>query len=261
MAKFEVTGLTKKELAERRETYEARRERRGETDERPPFDERFCLWKIPRQPEDYEGPPRYCTKIAYKELESGRPICDIHYKPNFQTPRPENLDNPRTASMTHGMTAELKSLRQDLSEKDRALYDWIVERYSDAYDLDLSADPAVAVDLHRLAMEIVRAERGRGHLIEEGEVHEKKIRDDEGHFVVDENGKVVTEKSEHYLAQMMHRQDKKITDLHRELLVSRRERSKHDTADEAVEGIKSFAEIGAQILDRDDKEYDPDDWD
>lgn len=259
MAKDTLTGLTEEELVERRDTYESRREKRGETDERPPFEDRFCLWTIPNQPEDYDGPPRYCMHIATEMQGPRRTVCPVHHQKNFGGAE-ENLEDPRTAATKHGMNAKLENLRRDFTDKDKALYDWIVDGYADAYDIDVENDPAAAYDLHRLAAEIVRAERGRGWLIREGEVHEKDRYSDEGALVRDKHGDVVTEKSEHYLAGMMHRQDKKLTDLHRELLVSRKERAKNENEKKVADGFKEFSEVGAALLGREENDYDPDDW-
>lgn len=259
MAKTKVTGILESELPERRETYEKRRRRRGDLDSRPPFEDRFCLWKIPKQPDDYDGPDRYCMGIGTHD-QGSRTVCKVHYRDNFGG-NPETLEDPRTAAIKHGMKAKLDNLRRDFDEKDEALYDWIVDSYAENYDIDVENDPAAAYDLHRLAAEIVRAERGRGFLLREGEVHEKDRYSDEGVLVRDEQGEVVTEKSEHYLAGMMHRQDKKLTDLHRELLVSRKERSKQESVDQAVDAFKDFASLGDTLINREENEYDPDEWD
>lgn len=258
MAQDTLTGLTEEELEDRRETYEDRRERRDETDERPPFEERFCLWKIPFQPDWYDGPPRYCMKVATEEQPS-RTTCDVHYTEGFAVPNTEDL-TPRTAAITHGMNAKLENLRRDFSEEDKALYDWIVDSYAEAYDIDVENDPASAYDLHRLAAEVVRAERGRYHVLEEGEVHEKDRYSSEGQLIVDDRGEVVTEKSEHYLHGMLSRQDKKLTELQRELLVSRKERARQGNAEEATEGIKKLGDIGEALIARSDNEYDAEEW-
>lgn len=172
-------------------------------------------------------------------------------------PNAQNLD--KLGAMKHGMDATRAHLVEDFDEKDRKLYDWILDEYPEAYDINVSEDPSAAYDLHRLAAEIVRAERGRGYLISEGEVTEKEQYNDEGRLVYDDEGNVVTEKSEHYLAKMMHRQDKKITKLQKELGITRKERERQSTNDEAVEAIKSFSELGADLMRRDEKDYDPDD--
>lgn len=256
MAKFKVNGQPTDVIEERRETYEARRRKRNEVDERPPFERRFCLAKIPRQPDDYDGPTRYCMNPRTHEVGS-ETRCKFHggLSPEISD---EDRHDPRTAAITHGMTAELENLIRDFDEKDWALYNWVREEWPEAYDIDLESDPQAKHDFHRLAAEIVRGERGRGVLQEEGEVHEKPVRNEEGRVVVDDNGEVVTDKSEHYLARMMHRQDDKITKLERELGITRKERLKQDSTDSAVESIKSLAEVGAGLIARSETDYDPD---
>lgn len=156
------------------------------------------------------------------------------------------------------MKATREHLIEDFDDKDQALYDWIMHEWPDAYGIDFDEDPQSMYDMHRLAAEIVRGERGRGFLIEEGEVREDPVRNDEGRVVIGDDGEVVTEKSQHYLADMLARQDSKISDIEKELGITRKERLKQDSTDSAVEAIKSFTELGSAFLDRDEKDYDPD---
>lgn len=249
MASESVTGKTTEELDELREQYT---DRHGDDPEWPSFENKHCLAPIPRQPPDYDGPDRFC--ILQRDLvDAGDTVrCNIH----GPTGDRDSLD--KLANMKHGMNATREHLIEDFDEKDEALYDWITNRYPEAYDIPVDEDPQAVYDLHRLAAEVVRAERGRGYLIEEGEIHDKEVRNDEGQVVIDNEGNVVTEKSEHYLAQMMHRQDKKISNLEKELGISRKERLRQDSTDEAVDAVKNFAELGAAFLQRDENDYDPD---
>jgi hypothetical protein len=168
-----------------------------------------------------------------------------------------NLDP--LGGMRHGLYATREHLVEDFSQKDRSLYEWVVSSYADAYGIEPERDPGAAYDLHRLATEIVRAERGRGFLISEGEVNEDPVRDEEGRIVVDDSGEVVTEESQHYLAEMMYRQDNKITKLEKELGISRKERRKHEQGDDAIKALKDFSQLGASFLQREETDYDPDD--
>lgn len=215
------------------------------------FEERYCLQPIPKQPPEYDGPQRYCVSVFTQETETGRHLCKYH---GGRSPS-EHLD--KLAAMKHGMEATQDHLRQDFDDKDQALYEWVVNDFPAQYDIDIENDPAAAYDIHRLAVEIVRAERGRGYILREGEVTEKEVYGESG-VVLDERGEIVTEKSEHYLAQMLHRQDKKISSIEKELGITRKERLKRDSTEDAVEAIKGFAEVGKAFLDRDSKGYDPD---
>lgn len=255
MATQEVSGATQEEVDEKRANFD------GTEDE---WQQKYCLAKIPHQPEDYDGPPRYCQNTDTNKLGSNY-LCKFHggaREDDFEDIIENNLTP--LGNMKHGMKATLKNLVKDFDEKDKALYNWITESYPEAYDIDLEQDPASAYDLHRLAAEIVRAERGRGYLIREGEVKEEPVRNEEGRVVVDEHGEMVTEKSSHYLAQMMKDQDNKITKLEKELGITRKEQLRQDQSNEAVEALtKGFTELGAAFLQRDEKDYDPDDepWD
>lgn len=249
MATEGVTGSTKEELEERRETWK-------KYDHDRSFEEAHCLCPIKKQPPDYSGPDRFCTlRRDLSETPNGKIRCKHHGGRAGYTP--ENLE--KLAAMKHGMQATRENLIEDFDEKDQALYDWIMHEWPEAYDIDFDEEPAAMFDLHRLAAEIVRGERGRGYLIEEGEIHEQDRYSEDGSLVIDnESGEVVTEKSEHYLAQMLHRQDKKITQLEKELGITRKEQLRQDSTDSAVEAMKSFAELGDAFIGRDDKSYDPD---
>lgn len=242
MGHRDVAGRTEEQLQNLRDDY----------DRDHPFEEQYCLAKIPNQPEDYDGPVRFC--INQDTRDGFR--CKFHGGVNNADT--SNLD--KLAPMKHGMRATRQHLVEDFDEKDQALYDWIVDSFPEAYGIDVEEDPQATYDLHRLAAEIVRAERGRGYLIREGEVDEREVRDDDGRLVVDnDTGEVVTQKSQHYLADMLKDQDNKITKLERELGISRKERLKRDGNEDAVEVIaQGFSELGRGLLDREDTEYDPD---
>jgi hypothetical protein len=161
--------------------------------------------------------------------------------------------------MKHGMEATVENLKEDFDDKDEALYEWIVETYPEKYDIDLDANPGVMYDLHRLAIEIVRAERGRGYLIEEGEMQENEVTDEEGRVVTDPTtGEVITRKSKHYLADMMARQDSKITKLEKELGITRKEQERRKETSNAVDAIKGLSELGSAFINREEQDYDPD---
>jgi len=155
--------------------------------------------------------------------------------------------------MKHGMNAKRENLVKDFSEADEQLYNWIVEGWSEAYDIDLDNDPLSAYEFHALAVEIVRAERAEGFLIREGENNEKKI------FGPD--GSVHYEKIPHYLADMLQRQRKLIMRMEDNLGISRKKRLQNEQAQDATDVMKSFAEVGASLITDTDSEYDPDSWD
>jgi len=249
MASNEVTGWLQHEIAERK----------ANRDKETPFEETFCLAKIPHQPDDYDGPPRYCMNPRTKQVGSSH-RCKHHGGNGYDAG--SRLDDDYLENHVHmksGMKATVENLKEDFDEKDEALYNWIVEAYPEKYDIDLEANPGLMYDLHRLAAEIVRAERGRGQLMEEGEVRENEVTDEEGRVVTDPNtGEVITKKSKHYLADMMARQDSKITKLEKELGITRKEQRKHDQTEDAIGTMKDFMDIGSAFIDRDGQEYNPD---
>jgi hypothetical protein len=240
MATGEVTGKTTSEL----------RELRREFDESPKakwytFEERYCLAKIPHQPEDYDGPDRYC--FATHLLNHN--LCKHHG--GAGEANPENLDP--LGNMKHGMNATRENLIKDFSDADKALYDWIVEEWPEAYDVDLEEDPLAAYEFHALAVEVVRAERAEGFIIEKGEDNSKKI------FGPD--GSVHYEDVPHYLSDMVQRQRKLIMKMEDNLGISRKKRLQNEQASDATEVLKSFAEVGASLISDAETEYDPDAWD
>jgi hypothetical protein len=246
MASKRVTGRT-------REQIEGLRLRHEYLDRDKDFEEQYCLSPIPRQPDDYQGPDRFCVNQGYISKIGSEYRCKYHGGDGTT----EHLD--KLANMKHGLRAEDDSLMEDFSEKDETLYQWITEEWPESYDIDTSTDPQAAYDFHRLALAVVRAERGRGYVIEEGEVHEEEKVSEEGALVVGSDGEVVTEKSEHYLSNMLNRQDNKITKIEKELGITRKERDRSSKQDDAIDAMKGFEALGQKFLGREEKSYDPDD--
>ncbi|QSG06385.1 hypothetical protein [Halapricum desulfuricans] len=240
MATKEVTGKTKAELQEMRREF-----RNKPASEWYDFEDRFCLAKIPRQPEEYDGPTRYCVSRNVKK----NGLCKFHG--GATTPTLENLDP--LANMKHGMNAKRENLIKDFSDADRDLYNWIVEEWPTAYDVNLDDDPLARYEFHALAVEIVRAERAEGFLIREGEDNQKKV------FGPD--GSVHYEDVPHYLADMLQRQRKLIMRMEDNLGISRKKRMQNEQAQDATDVMKSFAEVGASLISDADSDFDPDAWD
>ncbi|UBF22585.1 putative terminase small subunit [Halorubrum tailed virus 25] len=240
MASRKVTGKTKTEL--RKKKAEFKKTNRGQLYD---FEECFCLAKIPRQPEDYNGPDRYCVS---RNLVHGKKRCKFHGGAGHGNP--EYLDP--LANMKHGMNAKRENLVKDFSDADKQLYEWVVEEWPEAYEVNIEDDPLAAYEFHALAVEIVRAERAEGFLIREGEDNQKKV------FGPD--GSVHYEDVPHYLADMLQRQRKLIMRMEDNLGISRKKRLQNETAKDATDVMKSFAEVGASLISEADAEYDPDEW-
>ena len=245
MATGEVTGKTLDEL----------QELRSEFSEKPrakwiDFGDYYCLAKIPKQPEEYDGPARYC---ASNRLVYGTSRCKYHGGASGGTP--ENLDP--LANMKHGMNATRQNLFEDMdsegNEWQMELYEWVTTEWPEAYDVDLENDPQAEYEFHALAVEIVRAERAEGFILREGEDNQKKI------FGPD--GSVHYEDIPHYLSDMIQRQRKLIMTMEDNLGISRKKRLQNEQAQDATDVLKSFAEVGASLITESDTEFDPCAWD
>lgn len=236
MASKGVSGKTAEQVSQRREEF-AETNRSDHYD----FEECFCLAKIPRQPDDYDGPPRFCFS---RTLDPDTYICKHHGGAGD----PSKLDP--LANMTHGFHATRKNLESDFSDADQDLYDWVTSRWPDAYDIELEEDPQAEYAFHALGVEIVRAERAEGFLINEGEDNVKKV--------FGPTGEVEYEDIPHYLSDMLQRQRKLIMKMEDNLGISRKKRLQNEVAEDATEAFKNFATVGKALIGADDNEYDPD---
>ncbi|WP_330630675.1 hypothetical protein [Halocatena halophila] len=234
MAVNSVTGKTNEELERLRE----------EHDHPTSFEKCYCLAKIPRQPEDYDGPVRYCVsrKVIHPHW-----ICKHHGGAGST----EGLD--KLAGMKHGMNASVKHLIEDFSDADQELYDWITQEWPEAYDIDVSEDPQAKYRFHELAVEMVRNERASGYIIRQGEENSKKV--------FGPNGEVEYENVPHYLSDMLQRNRKLVMKMEDNLGISRKKRLQNEKEADATEVMKSFAEVGASLITGADEEYDPGKWD
>ena len=244
MAKQTVSGKTEAELTQMR--VEFSKKPRGRIYD---FEDCYCLAKIPRQPEEYDGPDRYCVNT---DLDHKSKRCKFHG--GATGGNPETLD--KYANLKHGMKATRKALLDTMTREGNEwqveLYEWVTEEWPEAYDVDTSVDPNAEYEFHALALEIIRAERAEGWIFKEGEKGQKKI------FGPD--GSVHFEDVPHYLADMMQRQRKLIMRMEDNLGISRKARLKAETTEEASDLIKSFAEVGASLITKSDKAYDPDEF-
>jgi hypothetical protein len=242
MATGKVSGKTEEELRGLRADHASRP--RGDLYD---FEDWYCLAKIPRQPEDYDGPPRYCVSTR---LDPDSKRCKYHGGAGHGNP--QYLDP--LANMKHGMNAARENLLKDMkkpgNEWQVELYDHIVEDWPEAYDIDVSEDPLAEYEFHALATEIVRNERTAGYIIREGENGQKRI--------FGPNGEVEFEDVPHYLADMLQRNRKLVMRMEDNLGISRKRRMADENAQDATEAFKSFAEVGASLINDGETEYDPD---
>ena len=244
MATLEVTGIPESEIDNFRDKHYVGSPHSNHYD----FQELFCFAKIPRQPEDYSGPDRYCTQRAER---FGR--CRFHG--SRSTPRPWNLD--KYAALKHSMFAKRGTIMDTLDSGEREgevnLYNWITKDWPRAYGIDIEEDPVAEYEFHALALEIIRAERAEGWILAEGEKNEKKVFSPEGHEY--------EEDVEHYLSEMISRQRKLIMKMEDNLGISRKQRIKQDNQSDATEAVKGLAEIGKAVLDKEEHEYNAEEFD
>ena len=244
MASQSVTGKTEKELAQIRADFNEK-----PRSELYDFEDCYCLAKIPRQPEDYDGPDRYCVN---RDLDHKSKRCKFHG--GASKGNPETLD--KYANLKHGMIATRKALLDTMTREGNEwqveLYEWVTEEWPKAYDIDLDSDPNAEYEFHALALEIIRAERAEGWIFKEGEKGQKRVFAPTGEMYFDD--------IPHYLADMMQRQRKLIMRMEDNLGISRKARLKADETNEAADLIKSFAEVGATLITKSDRAYNPDEF-
>lgn len=265
MAQEEVTGATERGLkAMRRDFLETPVQEAGVN-----FETAYCLTAIGKQPDDYDGPQRYCRRRAcrydegefrseYGEAPAGEhdarayhPSCPFHGRSNDADTT--GLEDVRqTANLKHGMYASDERLREDFDEADENLYEEILE-WAEVYNFPTrEEDPARWKLLEKLAINEVRSIRGYLYLYEEGEVQLKDVYDDQG--VV-----VGREPDENALSKEYRLLQTTLIDIMRELGITPKERSNMQTQETEANAAERFADVAEQALSV-DKDYDPDDF-
>jgi hypothetical protein len=259
MAAGELTGADKEELQSLRGKYY---NTPLYLDEGIPFETAYCLNPIAKQPDEYDGPQRFCKRRAAKKDEEdyeGGPrdaaayavCCHSHggdVEKNGHEHK-DNLEDPRTAAITHGVHANDENLKMDFDEAEQKLYDSIMDGWPEIYDWPpREEDPARYRILRRVAVNEVRSVRAEDYIDEEGEVHIRRIPTEHGEQ---------TEEVENPLSREYRLLMSEITDQLRELGLTPKERQKMDTL-EAEEGkADAVGEIAAEALQGGDQDYDP----
>lgn len=265
MAAGELTGKTRPQLDTMAEEHESSPlyENHG-----IPFETAYCLQRIGKQPEEYNGPQRYCVNRAskYTEEEWAERFegayqdydtrcycanCNFHGRMNGQTV--ENLE-PYTANMRHGIYAEDEHLQMDFSEPEQVLYDGIVEAWPEIYDWpDRDEDPARYLMLEKVATNFVRTERAEDYLDDQGEVYEMPIFDDQG-------VEVGSEDTENPLAGEYRLLVREVTQMLKELGLTPKERARMGTQEQAANALDDITSLASEALNSEDKEYDPNEF-
>lgn len=264
MALGEITGGTVEDLAEMESVF----------DEQPlsvkhdiPFETAYCLRRISKQPEDYDGPARFCKNRACKLTEeewasrydddySGWDeraycgTCNFHGR-KIDGPV-ENLE-PLTAAITHGLEARDEHLRMDFTDAEQILYDGIVEQWPEIYGWPgEDEDPARYLILRKVATNVVRSVRCEDYIDDEGEVRISDKYNDEG-IVVEPDGL----HEENPIAGEYRLLIREIKDMLKELGLTPKERSRMGSQEKSASAVETISEVAAEALGGDDEEYDP----
>lgn len=266
MAAGEITGADQSEL---REMEQEHRESPLYQDHGVPFDVAYCLKKIGKQPDDYDGPQRYCRRRACKkdedDYEGGKfdvaayaYFCPFHGSDQAEQAgheQKDNLENPRTVNIEHGAHADDKHLIMDFNDEEQELFDSIMEDWPEIYDWpDESEDPARYRILRRVAVNEVRSIREENYLDEDGEVHHEPVYDDQG-------VQVGEKEVENPLAREYRLLMAEITNQMKELGLTPKERQKMDTLSSQADKDEALSDIANEALHGDDTEYDANQFD
>lgn len=267
MASRGVTGIPEEEIEDWREKHKQNNQylKRGID-----FETAFCLRKIPRQPDDYEGPPRYCikrvgklTRKQWNELYPDRPFkehdedsylatCKSHGAANVGG-TPENLENPRTAHLKHGLYAKDESLQMDFTDAERTLYEAVIEQWPEIYDWPSEdEDPARYEILDMAATNFVRRRRAEDYIDSEGEVHMRSVYED--------GIEVGQEPEENPISGEYRLLMREITQMLKELGLTPKEQAKLGAEQQSANAMENIGEaVNEAILG--EQEYDPEQFD
>jgi hypothetical protein len=260
MALREITGASPSELETLRDKYYNTPQYLNHG---IPFDLAYCLNKIPRQPDHYDGPERFCKQRAAKKNEDDY-IGDSTDKAAFAVcchshgghvtkhghKYKHKLEDPRTARITHGAYADDEHLKMDFDENEQKLYDSIIEDWPDIYNWPpRSEDPARYRILRRIAVNEVRSMREEEYL-DGHEVHEEPIFDDQG-------VQVGSKEVENPLAREYRLLMSEITNQMRELGLTPKEQQKMDSLSAKENKDDAISDIATEALQDEERGYDP----
>lgn len=276
MAKLEVTGGTAQEIAELRHEFGSTR---SSTRFGISFEAAYCLTAIGKQPDDYDGPQRYCTQRSARLTEDEwneqyddpfpetrhrdsfddrayHPSCRFHGRSCGNGANSDNLKPPGFANLRHGMYAEDWRLKEDFSDADTQMFDYIMS-WADIYGWPPQDDDPARYDLlEQFAYDRVRTLRAEEWFegVAEGadgqsEVEYREVRDDQGVVV----GEVPVPNT---LSEDLRLLRKELLDLMREMGLTPKSRGEMDAMDSEASANDAIADITRQALGG-DHEYDP----
>lgn len=261
MASQELTGATPEEVATLEGEYYNTPQFQNH---RIPFDVAYCLNPIARQPDDYDGPQRYCKRRAAKKDDEDfegvstdkaafAVCCHSHggdvEKAGHQSK--EYLEDPATAAITHGAYAEDEHLKMDFDDHEQNLYDEIMEDWPEIYNWPpKSEDPARYRILRRVAVNEVRSLREEDYL-DNHEVHDEPVFDDQGVEVGHKD-------TENPLAREYRLLMSEVTGQMKELGLTPKEQARQETNEKQSNAVEAISEMAAEAVTNSDTEYNPD---
>lgn len=263
MAAGEVTGATEDEL----ETLEGQHYNQPQwTEHKIPFETAYCLTKIGKQPDEYDGPVRYCKSRVVKkdpeDYEGGEysiaaygGSCRCHggaycYEISEKEREAMEAIDSEISHLKHGAYAEDEHLMMDFTDEEQELFDSIMNDWPEIYDWPSeSEDPARYRILRRVAVNEVRAIREEEYL-DGQEVIEEPIYDEQG-------VQVGTQEVENPLAREYRLLMSEVTDQMKELGLTPKERQKMDKLASEADKDDAISEIAQDALNDGSQDYDP----
>ncbi len=251
MASREISGGTPHDIAEMRVEYENSHKYESEG---TPFETAYCLTRVGKQPDDYDGPTRYCKNRACRTEDGDHtPSCNFHGRTNNAGNSIENLDT--LASLKHGMYATDEHLEEVFTEQDQKLYDWVMS-WADTYGWpSQEEDPSRYDDLHAIAMAKVRNVRANEYILKEGEMKRQEV--------YDESGNLLEKDDPHALSEDVRLKRKLITDIKKELGITPKARSRMDSEEKEASAIDQISDVASKAIlgesGEDSPDFDPED--
>lgn len=248
MASREITGKTKDGLASLRGWYYNTPKYQNEGTD---FDTAYCLSRIGKQPDDYDGPQRYCVNRAARTDDGGHAFtCNFHGARESDDGDPSGLTP--IGNLKHGMYATDKHLEEVFEPEDQQLYDFIMS-WAEAYGWpDKSEDPARYDLLEQVAIERVRVARSEKYILDEGEMDREEI--------YDENGNPRTITNPHGLSEDIRLKRKLVLDVMKELGLTPKSKNSMTTDEKTASAAEQLAEVaGEVVLSGSDGGFDPED--
>lgn len=253
MAKLELCGALEDEVDEMEEDFNDRPEA-----EWYEFEERFCLAPIQNQPPDYDGPVRFCKNRACWQAPNFNIWRCKKHKTVGTSPTPENLEE--YANFKHGMYASYEALRENLTEKEKKVFDGILE-WADVYGINKEEEPAAHEMLVILAHERVRSIKTAKYLGEKGEVVQKPKFTDDGSIIINEDGEKEMEDEANPIADGHRQLVKLVQSLMKDLVLTPKERMKADDRNKKAESADTTSEALSELVSDREDDFDMSNYD